>query len=212
MRQQDYNTRPQNFSRPGNPMVNGQMMNGQMMNGQPMGRPMNGPMMGQPMANRPMMPPQRPVMQPQQTMGGGNFAPRPANPQVQMNNGMFGAGNYQQQDTMPGFEGSYNGEDWNNIQLGDVRDNLSKEQAQASVDQMDQFIEQMQGQVDLGVASAGNIDQVTSAINMLVGLLQNPKGWLPTTTSQHHFELITTHGGNIAKTLLKFANAIAQLK
>jgi hypothetical protein len=113
---------------------------------------------------------------------------------------------------MPGFEGSYNGEDWNNIKLGDVRDKMSQEQAQAEVDKMDEFIQQMQGTVDLGVASTGNIDQVTSAINMLVGLLQNPKGWLPTTTSQHHFELITTHGGSIAKTLTKFANAIAQLK
>lgn len=211
MRQQDYNARPQNFSRPANPMMNGQMMNGQpMMQQHPM---MQQPMMQQrPMMQQPMMQPQRMPMQPQPVMNGGNFAPRPANPQMQMNNGMFGAGNYQQQDTMPGFEGSYNGEDWNNIQLGDVRDNLSKEQAQASVDQMDQFIEQMQGQVDLGVASSGNIDQVASAIKMLVGLLQNPKGWLPTNTSQHHAELITTHGGNIAKTLTKFANAIAQLK
>lgn len=211
MRQQDYNARPQNFSRPANPM-----MNGQMMNGQPMGRPMGGPMMQQPMMQQPMMQPamgaRRMPMQPTPAMNGGNFAPRPQNPQTMMNNGMFGAGNYQQQDTMPGFEGSYNGEDWNNIQLGDVRDQMSQEQAQANVDHMDQFIEQMQGQVDLDVATTGNIDQVTSAIKMLIGLLRNPKGWLPTTTSQHHFELISKYGGSIVNSLTKFSNAIAQLK
>lgn len=211
MRQQDYNARPQNFSRPNNPMMNGRMMNGQPM-GQPMGRPMNGSMMGAPMANRPMMQPQRPAMQPQPTMNGGNFAPRPANPQVQMNNGMFGAGNYQQQDTMPGFEGSYNGDDWNNIKLGDVRDQMSQEQAQASVDQMDQFIEQMQGQVDLGVASTGNIDQVLSAINMLIGMLNAPKGWLPTNIAPNYVNLVTTKGASIAKNLAIFGNALAQLK
>ena len=206
MRQQDFNARPQNFSRPANPM----------MNGQPMGRPMNGqmmqPAMGAPRMMQPAMGAQRMPMQPQPMMNGGNFAPRPQNPQVQMNNGMFGAGNYQQQDTMPGFEGSYNGEDWNNIKLGDVRDNLSKEQAQASVDQMDQFIEQMQGQVDLGVASAGNIDQVLSAINMLIGMLNNPKGWLPTNVSPKNYTLVTNKGAIIAKNLGIFGNALAQLK
>lgn len=202
MKQQDYNRRPQNFSRMPGPMMQPGM-------GQPMMQ--QRPMMQQPMM-QPGMGPQRMPMQPAPAMNGGNFAPRPANPQMQMNNGMFGAGNYQQQDTMPGFEGSYNGEDWNNIKLGDVRDKMSQEQAQAEVDKMDEFIQQMQGTVDLGVASTGNIDQVISAINMLVGLLQNPRGWLPTTTSQHHFELITTHGGSIAKNLTKFAKAIAQLK
>lgn len=201
MRQQDYNARPQNFSRPMGPMMN-RPMNGPMMNG-----PMNGPI-----ANRPMMQPQRPMMQPQQTMGGGNFAPRPANPQTMMNNGMFGAGNYQQQDTMPGFEGSYNGEDWNNIKLGDVRDQMSKEQAQASVDEMDQFIEQMQGQVDLGVASAGNIDQVVSAVNMLVGMLTNPTGWLPTNIPPSYIDSFKTKGAIIAKNLKIFGDAVAKLK
>ena len=227
MKQQDYNARPQNFSRPMGPMMNqpmGQPM-GRPMNqpmGQPMGRPMNQPMnrpMGQPVMrpmnqpmNRPVMPGTGAAMQGAPMMNGGNFAPRPQNPQMQMNNGMFGAENYQQQDTMPGFEGSYNGEDWNNIQLGDVRDQMSLEQAQANVDHMDQFIEQMQGQVDLGVASSGNIDQVVSAINMLIGLLDNPKGWLPTNTSPKYIDLVVNKGAVIVKNLKIFGNAVAQLK
>lgn len=194
MNQMDYN-RPQNFRR---------------MPGQPM---MQQPMMQQrPMMQQPMMQPQRMPAQPTPMMNGGNFAPRPQNPQMPMNNGMFGAGNYQQQDTMPGFEGSYNGEDWNNIKLGDVRDDISKEQAQASVDQMDQFIERMQGQVDLGVASAGNVDQVVSAIKVVVAMLQNPKDWVPTNVMPERMKLIAEKGASIAKNLGIFSGAIAKLK
>ena len=177
MNQKDYNRTP-NFRRMPGPM------------GQPMGQPMNNgyqqPMNGgyqQPMGG---------YQQPmgggyQQPMNSGNFAPRPsgnfaprgnampnkaAQDMARMNNATRMMQNnsqrmvqgYDRGDTM---NYNYNGENWNDIKLGDVRDNISAQEAQDSVAQMDQFIEQMQGQVDLSVASTGNVDQVTSAARML---------------------------------------------
>lgn len=149
--------------------------------------------------------------QPRPTMAGGNFAPRPGNPQTMMQNGMFGNGAYQQNnDTMPGFEGKYNGEDWNNIKLGDVRDQMGREQAQASVDEMDKWLEEMNGQVDMSVHTAGNVEQVTSALDYVIKLLNEPEGWMP--SQSKYMAAVKTKGASVSKQLTIFRNAIAQLK
>lgn len=102
-----------------------------------------------------------------------------------------------------------NGERWDQVRLGDVRDNLSKEEADARLDQLDDFMEQMKGTVDLGVASPGNVDQIQSSIRLLVELLLDPNCWLPTDVIQNHRDIITKKGAIVAKNLWQFGNAIA---
>lgn len=198
MNQRDY-SRQQNFRRmPG-----------------PVGQPMNGgnfaPQQGYaPQGN---FAPQQGYGQPQ-----GNFAPR-NNPnfarmagaqQMMQRNAQMNTGNFQQGDTMPGY--SYNGQNWNDIRLGDVRDRMSSQEAEANVEQMDQFIQQMQGQVDLGVSSAGNIDQVVSTCNMLHGLLSNPKEWLPTNTPAKQAKEFGEKGAVVAKYIKIFGDALVNLQ
>lgn len=208
MNQKDYNRTP-NFRRMPGPV------------GQPMRQPMGQPMGGY---QQPMNP---------QPMNTGNFAPRPSgnfappgqNPMMQkqmqdmarmnnatrmmQNNSQRVVNGYDRGDTM-NYE--YNGENWNDIKLGDVRDSISQQEAKDSVAQMDQFIEQMQGQVDLSVASTGNIDQVTSAARMLSGLLKNPKSWLPTNAPQETAKALVEKGNVIAKYLDIYAFNLDQLK
>jgi len=227
MNQKDYNRTP-NFRRMPGPM------------GQPMGQPMNNgyqqPMGGyqQPMNNgyqQPMGGYQQPMNQ--QPMNSGNFAPRPSgnfaqpaqNPMMQkqmqdmarmnnatrmmQNNSQRLVNGYDRGDTM-NYE--YNGENWNDIKLGDVRDNMNQREAEESVAQMDQFIEKMQDTIDLSVASTGNIASVTSAARMLSGLLKNPKEWLPTNAPKETAKALVEKGNVIAKYLDIYAFNLDQLK
>lgn len=197
----------------GQPMMNNGMM-GQPMN-QGMGQPMMGNgMMGQPMMNQGMG---RPMM-------NNGMMTRPMMNQGMMNQGMMGPNqmNQRQQpmqqqqmqqggDTVIGL-GNYNGEDWNNIKLHDVRDDMTQADAEAKVQEMDNFINTMQGQVDLSVATTGNIDQVQSAISVLCSLLAVPKEWLPTNVSQKNFAAIADKGNTIIKYLKIFSGVIANFQ
>lgn len=180
-------------------------------------RRMPGPM-GQPQMRQPMQPMQQNfARQPQPMMQGGNFAPRPGNPQQMMNNnGMFGAGNYQQNnDTMPGYEGAYNTNDWQNIKLGDVRDSMSQAQAEDSVSEMDKFMDSLNGEVDFrvdtGAVRKGDIGKVTSAMSMVIGLLNDVDSWIPGNVASQKIVTLKDKGGIVAKQLTIFKNALAQL-
>lgn len=173
--------------------------------------------MGQPQMRQPMQPAQQNFSrQPQPMMQGGNFAPRPGNPQQMMGRGMFGPGNYQQNnDTMPGYEGAYNTNDWQNIKLGDVRDQWTQQQAEDSVGQMDQFMDSLNGEVDFkvdtGAVRKGDVGKVTSAMSMVIGLLNDVDSWIPGNVAPQKIATLKDKGGIVAKQLTIFKNALAQL-
>ena len=219
MNQKDYNRTP-NFRRMPGPM------------GQPMNNGYQQPMGGyqQPMNQQPM---NSGNFAPRPSGNSGNFAPRPSgnfaqpaqNPMMQkqmqdmarmnkatrmmQDNSQRLVNGYDRGDTM-NYE--YNGENWNDIKLGDVRDTMNQQDAEQSVAQMDQFIEKMQDTIDLSVASTGNIASVTSAARMLSGLLKNPKEWLPTNAPKETAKALVEKGNVIAKYLDIYAFNLDQLK
>ena len=231
MNQMDFNSRPQNFSRrmpgtmnmPRQPMQQpGGMYGSPMNNGmvrQPMGGGNFGPRPGMNNGMAPMQGGMAPMQGGMAPMHGG-MAPMQGG-MAPMQGGMapmqggygrprnFRTENINSAETIIGMGQTPDGERWDQVRLGDVRDNLSKDEADARLDQMDDFIEKMKGTVDLGVSSPGNVDQLQSSIKYLVELLLDTRCWLPTDVSDSHREQITNAGAIVAKKLHKFSDAIA---
>lgn len=149
---------------------------------------------------------------PRPTMQGGNFAPRPMNPQQMQQQGMFPNQPYMQNnDTMPGFEQYYGGQqDWRDVKLGDVRDHMTDAQAEEQLEQYDQMLDQINGQIDTTVATTGNVAQLHSALLFVAKSLREPEGWVPT-AQKAQLPKIRTSGEKIGAVLEEFAKQIAKL-
>lgn len=224
MNQMDFNSRPQNFSRrmpgtmnmPRQPMQQPGGMYGSPMNNGMVRQPMGGGNFGpRPGMNNGMAPMQRgmaPMQGGMAPMQGGMAPMQGGMAPMQSGYGRprnFRTENINSAETIIGMGQTPDGERWDQVRLGDVRDNLSKDEANARLDQMDDFIEKMKGTVDLGVSSPGNVDQLQTSIKYLVELLLDTRCWLPTDVSDSHREQITNAGAIVAKKLHKFSDAIA---